>query len=74
MMKDGSYGTVLLRLERANVILTVEELDAFKYISTYWSDERGLVEDRRVREFETYGGAVGDTLHTMAEIDGWVSK
>lgn len=53
-------------VEAANFKITVEEIGAFKFISTYWDKEDCEEEDRRVKTFETYGGALDHAFEELA--------
>jgi len=50
---------------------TTEELNGHKYISTYWDVTYCLEEDREVKQFETYSGAL---VHMYATAVGVLSR
>lgn len=48
---------VIKKFENAKVKVTVEEKSEFEFIATLWSKDFEHEEDRRVYEYETFGGA-----------------
>jgi hypothetical protein len=48
--------------------ITVEEVGDFRFITTLWDKTMELEVDRRVEEFETYGGAVDRAFDHLSEI------
>lgn len=47
--------------------ITVEEIDPFKFIATFWDKERELNNDRAVYVFETFGGAMECAFDLLIE-------
>jgi hypothetical protein len=48
--------------------VTIEELNPFKFITTIWYKEQDLEVDRRVFEFETFGGAMDKGFELLTKI------
>jgi hypothetical protein len=59
--------TVMRRYENDNIKITVEELSPFHYIATSWDKTDCLENDRKVHEFETFGGACGYAFDLLSE-------
>lgn len=47
--------------------ITVEEINAFRFITTFWDKTECLEVDREVYEFETFGGAVDKAFDLLIE-------
>lgn len=58
-------GQFLKCYDSPNIRVTVEEIDAFKFIATVWDKNYCAEVDREVYEFETYGGALDKAFDIM---------
>lgn len=57
--------------ENSDIKITVEELETLlagpRYISTFWDKNKELEVDRKVSEFETFGGAMSDAFENLTQ-------
>jgi hypothetical protein len=59
--------TILKRFENQKVKITVEERQDNSFIATLWLKDIDLEVDRRVFEFETFGGACATAFDLVCE-------
>lgn len=55
---------ILKTFENVHVKITVEEIND-EFISTFWDKEKEYENDRSVKSFETFGGAMADAFDNL---------
>lgn len=58
---------ILKSLETEKIKITVEERKDGAFIATFWDKEQCYEFDRKVSEFETFGGAISQAFDYLGE-------
>lgn len=58
---------ILKKFENNKTKITVEQISEFKFISTTWDKNSEYEVDRKVFEFETFGGAMDKAWEFLME-------